>query len=57
MDDWQAITPLVHGAFAMLLTSLFAEGLAKATGGGKKKNHQVQEDQVCMSGGITTNLL
>lgn len=30
-DDWQAITPLVHGAFAMLLASLFAERLAKAT--------------------------
>lgn len=39
-DDWQAITPLVHGAFAMLLASLFAERLAKAT---IEKKNQDQE--------------
>lgn len=32
----RVITPLVHGAFAMFLISLFAERLAKATGGGDK---------------------
>lgn len=36
----RVITPLVHGAFAMLLTSLFAERLAKATGGGDDKAYR-----------------
>lgn len=31
-SQWQVITPLVHGVFAMLLTFPFAERLAKAAG-------------------------
>lgn len=42
-DDWQAITPLVHGAFAMLLAPLFAERLAKATSEKEKKNQDQEK--------------